>query len=139
MRELLEDGPRHRDALLVLSLALAGRDEWSSAADVARRVTAMDPDRESQEILAWALIAGALDIDEGIRVAELALTLPADPFRENTVLPVVPSAEHALGLAQLRRGEYIAAIKTLEHAAELRPDRESIREDLSEARLKAAG
>jgi hypothetical protein len=46
-------------------------------------------------------------------------------------LPKSPrTAEHTLGLAYLKRGRRDEAVRWLEKAAEVRPDRESIREHL---------
>jgi Flp pilus assembly protein TadD len=50
----------------------------------------------------------------------------------------MPSLEQTLGVAAIKRRDYKSAVRYLEEAARLRPDRPSIQEDLNGARRSLA-
>jgi len=118
----------------LLGYALAEQEKFGEAAKVARSLVSESPVREHQALLAWVLIAGELDLDEGMRVAEKALGLRTDPHASTYAESYVPSARHALGLAHLKRGDHAKAVAMLQTAAAERPDRGSIRTGLEQAR-----
>ena len=103
---------------------------------VAREIVSRDPRRETQTLLSWVLIAGELDVDEGVALAEKALGLRESPHASAYVEHYVAPPQHGLGLAYLKRGEYDRAVGMLRTAAAERPDRPSIRQDLERAREK---
>ena len=124
-----------------LSIALAEQGRFEEAESAARRAASMHPSPVNKTHLAWALIAGDGDLEEGTRLATEALEIYAGMFKGETLfrqrhleLEFVPSPEHCLGLAAVKKGEIEKGIALLEEAAELRPDRLRIREDLQKAR-----
>lgn len=132
LRAFLKAGP-HASVSYMLAYSLCGQGRFQEALPIARGVLERLPTRESHVLLAWVLIAGDLDLDEGITVAEKALGLPPPPFR-GLVFPYMASARHCLGLAYLKRGESAKAAGMLAAAAAERPDRPLIEEHLREAR-----
>ena len=132
--ELLQSGSKHKIVYHLMAYALAGEGHWDEAVSYARRALDMDPGRRSHTLLAWLLIAGDVDIDLGVELAEKARTIAPPLLDRAELFPFVPSPEHALGLAHLERGNHTRAAALLERAADLRPDRGSIREHLARAR-----
>ena len=53
-----------------------------------------------------------------------------------TAMPIFPPPEHALGLAELERGDYREAVRWLEEASRINPGRTSIQQDLERARAE---
>jgi len=131
-RAFLEHGP-HAQASSLLASALCEQGRYADAVPVARSVVARYPVQESYALLAWTLIAGDIDVDEGISLSETALALPPDP-RQGQNFPFMPSPRHCLGLAYLKRGEFDKASSMLATAASERPDRLLIQKHLKEAR-----
>lgn len=74
------------------------------------------------------------DAEKGVETARQALKISADYEEPSETYPFTPVAEHTLGLAALKKGPNAEAVRLLELAARLRPDRVSIREDLQRAR-----
>jgi len=132
LRSFLQAGP-HAAASFMLAYSLCGEGRFQEALPMARSVLERLPTRESQVLLAWVLVAGNLDLDEGVTVAEKALGMPPPPF-QGLVFPYMASARHCLGLAYLKRGETSAAVSMLAAAAAERPDRPLIQKHLKEAR-----
>jgi tetratricopeptide (TPR) repeat protein len=133
-RQALERGPRHLMFYRFLALALIDQGRFEEALPYARKMVAMDGRHMSLVYLAWTMIEGAIDIDEGIEIAKRALDVPLPPAEQAWVLPQFPSAEHCLGLGYLKLERADEAVEMLEKAAELRPDRPRILEDLKQAR-----
>lgn len=125
------------DQLLVLVRAAQAR--YQDARRLAEQCVAMDSSRVSHEILAWACIAGDLDVERGIQEAERALELPIATTIQFYELPLWPPAEHSLGLAALKRGDPEAAVAHLRRAAERMPGRESLQADLRRAETMVSG
>jgi tetratricopeptide (TPR) repeat protein/TolB-like protein len=138
VRDLLSDGPASAWLSTLLATVLSEEGRFADAETPARRAFAMNPDRSRHALLAWILVAGDLDQEEGVRLAEAALEMPESPTAAADRPPYEPSPEHALGLAYLQQGRHGEAVKLLERAAALQPDRTLIREHLAEAR-QAAG
>ena len=92
-----------------------------------------DPRREAHTLLAWVLIAGELDLLQGIDLAEQALGMRAHPFERAHTFTFQASPRHCLGLAYLKQGERDRAASMLRTAAAERPDRTLIREHLRQA------
>jgi tetratricopeptide (TPR) repeat protein len=133
-RELL-DGRVEARALRWLSSALAEQGRFEEAESTARQVVGMNPSRENKTQLAWVLIAGDRDLEEGVALATEAREMELSMFRDRHLeLDFVASPEHCLGLAAVKRGEVDEGVALLEEAAELRPDRSRIQEDLRKAR-----
>jgi tetratricopeptide (TPR) repeat protein/predicted Ser/Thr protein kinase len=134
VRNLLSDGPAQEGLFHMLAHILAERERFTDARQYARRAFSMNPSRSNHTLLAWILIAGELDLEEGMRLARAALERPASWSESNTRYPFMPSPEHALGLAHLKQGRQGKAVEMLEKAATLRPDRTLIQEHLAQAR-----
>jgi tetratricopeptide (TPR) repeat protein/TolB-like protein len=132
MRRFL-DRERMTEGSYLLAHALAGQGRYAEALPLARDILERDPRREAHTFLAWVLIAGDLDLDEGVSLAEKALGM-TPPTYPGSFLPYMPSPRHALGLAYLKRREYEKASSMLATAATERPDRKLIQEHLKEAR-----
>jgi tetratricopeptide (TPR) repeat protein/TolB-like protein len=115
---------------------LAAHGDFAGAEPHARRLLAMDPDRAAHVFLAWILLAGDLDVEEGASLAEKGVALPADWGRQAALnaRPWLPSAEHVLGLARLKQGRRAQAIPLLEKAAALQPTSSLVQEHLEQAR-----
>jgi tetratricopeptide (TPR) repeat protein len=79
------------------------------------------------------LVAGELDLDRGIAMAEAGRAIPPRPNELVLFLPQ-PPPEHALGLARLKQGRLAEAVSLLEAAARLKPNRALIQQHLAEAR-----
>ena len=138
-RDLLSTGPARALTHRVLAYALAEQGRFREAEPHARRQLAMAPNREGFVALAWILIAGNLDREEGVELAEQALEIAETPHAAGWRLPYIPSPHECIGLAYLEEGRYDRAVELLETAQKLRPDRASIRTRLDEARAGAAG
>lgn len=137
VREILEDGPAHRDVFANLALALVEQGKFREAEPYARKVLAMRPDRWGHTLVAWVLIAGDLDLPGGLALAEKAAGLPEEWGDDAQAMPFDPSAEHCLGLAYLKARRYDEAVAMLEKATSERPDRPLIQDHLQQARQKA--
>jgi len=112
---------------------------------LARKLLAENPGFHGYNLLAWVLIAGKINLNEGISWAQRALNSKAGAVVPMTstnyenlarALPYFPIPEHALGLACLQRGQYKEALDYLEQATVLAPLRQSIKDDLEKARRK---
>jgi tetratricopeptide (TPR) repeat protein/tRNA A-37 threonylcarbamoyl transferase component Bud32/TolB-like protein len=118
-----------------MSVALAEQGRWEEAEGFARRAVAMNPSPGSLTQLAWVLIDGDRGVDEGATLATRALEETRDYYQgKYQQLACVPSPEHCLGLAAVKRGQVQEGIARLEEAALERPERDRIREDLERAR-----
>jgi tetratricopeptide (TPR) repeat protein len=137
MRDQLDQGPARLVSYRLLGSILAEEGKFAEAEKLAQRAVALDASRASYNLLAWILVAGGLDIDRGVEAARQALKIPADYEEPSETYPFTPVAEHSLGLAALKKGTTSEAVKLLEVAARLRPDRASIGEDLQRARRSA--
>jgi tetratricopeptide (TPR) repeat protein len=134
MRDQLDQGPARLASYRLLGSILAEEGKFAEAEKLAQKAVALDASRASYNLLAWILVAGGLDIDRGVEAARQALKIPSDPDEPSATHPFTPVAEHTLGLAAIKKGSKAEAVKLLEVAARLRPDRASIREDLERAR-----
>jgi hypothetical protein len=96
----------------------------------------MHPTFVRYELLAWILIAGDIDVEEGRVLAEKARTLPVSWSRpvDMAAAPWRPSVEHALGLAHLKQGRPEEAIPFLKEAARMQPRRTQVQEHLRQTR-----
>jgi serine/threonine protein kinase/tetratricopeptide (TPR) repeat protein len=137
-RGILKTGPAHSEVFALLATALAEQGRHKQGLEFARRQAAMNPGRTGKTLLAWVLIDGDLDVEEGIRLAEEARELPTGLGHATLTLPYHASPEHCLGLAYLKRGDHVKAAGFLQEAAELRPDRPSIDEHLRQAVARRA-
>lgn len=134
VRDVLADGPARRTAFELLAVASMAQGRFDEAEVNARRALSMAPDREQHALLAWILIEGGSDLDEGIDLARKALDLPFPDQARLSRPPYWPTAEHALGLGYLRRGRHREAVEMLEQAAAAQPGNEQVRRHLAEAR-----
>jgi tetratricopeptide (TPR) repeat protein len=123
----------HVDSWRALALVHTAQGRLDDALPVAERCVALDSTRASHELLAWVLVAGDIDVDRGMREAERALELPIPASDVGSKLPIWPSADHSLGLAYLKNEQPKQAAEHLRRAAELQPDRASLRSDLKRA------
>jgi tetratricopeptide (TPR) repeat protein len=138
MRAFLEEGPASADAFRTLAYSLCEQARFETALGSAERLMAMSPVAGSHDLLAWILIAGDLDVERGVELARRSLELSRMPGDESMAWPYEASAEHCLGLAAMKNGDYKAAIERLTAAAETRPQRKLITEHLAEAKERLA-
>jgi tetratricopeptide (TPR) repeat protein len=131
---LLSEGPVRAEGFFIRSYALAQQGRFAEAEKDARRAYSMMPGRAGHEMLSWILVAGDIDIEQGLDLAEAALKMPEHFHAEMFKLPFTAPAEHSAGLAYLKLGRKDEAVEMLERAAALRPDRKLIRDDLRRAR-----
>jgi len=136
LRALLSTGPDEARAHRLLAYALAEQGRYGEAEPHARRQFAMDPSRDGHVALAWVLIAGDLDREAGLELAERATERAEIPYAVASRLPFVPPIEECLGRAYLEQGRYAEAVRLLQAAQSLRPDRPSIRSGLERARAR---
>ncbi len=132
-REAIEQGTPTALAFRTRSYMLAELERWEEAETAARRALAMDGLKPSRTQLAWVLIASGRNVSEGAKLAEEA-TQDVREDKDTYTFPFVPTPEHCLGLAAIRQGHVRQGIAILEEAAEARPDRTRIREDLEAAK-----
>jgi hypothetical protein len=118
-----------------LAYALADQGDFRAAELEARRALEMARARSSMTVLAWILVAGERDLDEGVRLAEEARAIPA-VFVERAAPAYEATPEHTIALAHMKRGEWSRAVALLEHAASMNPQRGLIREHLAESRAR---
>jgi tetratricopeptide (TPR) repeat protein len=128
-RALAEDHP-HIDSWRLLGFALAAQGRHAEALEAAEHSVAMDSSRTSYELLAWVLVSGNVDLERGIETARRALELPSSFLDVEKGLPHRAGAHHSLGRAYLKQGKMELAAQQLAKAAEVQPNRASIREDL---------
>jgi len=134
LAERQETAPVASHSLRWLALTRAEQGRWEEAVGPARQATGMNPSAENFTQLAWILVAGDLDVEEGLILARRAIENRSPWYPEIYArFPFTPSAEHTVGLALVKRGEVREGIAMLEEASQLRPDRPRIREDLQRA------
>jgi serine/threonine protein kinase/tetratricopeptide (TPR) repeat protein len=113
---------------------------FTEAQTFAQKSVSMDSSFANYNLLAWVLIAGELDIERGIVVAQKALDFKRKDWAETArIYSYVALPEHSIGLAYLKKGEYQKAVQYLEQAAQLLPERRAIQDDLQQARKKLKG
>lgn len=138
VRRALDEGRPHVGNRRLLGYILCGQERYDEARSVAERTVEMDSTRASHELLAWVLVTGDLDVPFGIQLAEHALSIERFVVPNRWYkLPHWASAEHTLGRAYLKQGDPQKALPYLEKAAELQPDRASVRRDLERAKEMA--
>jgi serine/threonine protein kinase/tetratricopeptide (TPR) repeat protein len=115
------------------------------AQSLGRKFLTENPGFHGDNLLAWVLIAGKIDLDQGMALAQRALNSKAEAVVPMTSTnyenlarthPYFPLPEHALGSAYLQRGQFKAAMDYLEQATALAPLRQNIKNDLEKAREK---
>ena len=128
--------PLDRGTCWRAAVALTVQGDFARAEPLERKVLAMNPTFDAHQLLAWILIAGDIDVDEGQALAEKARTLPVhwSEAVNMAAAPWYPSVQHALGLAHLKQGRPEEAIPFLEEAARRQPRRTLVQEHLRQAR-----
>ena len=126
LETLLDRGPKHSELFRLMAYTLADTGRFEEAVGYARRALEMDPGRRNHALLAWVLVAGDLDVEEGAELAERAMGIPGPLLNQASTFPFMPPPEHALGLAYLKDGDHERALRMLDQAAVVRPDRLSI-------------
>jgi tetratricopeptide (TPR) repeat protein/predicted Ser/Thr protein kinase len=134
IRGWLADGPVKRSMYEALAAVLVDQGRFEEALPVAEKCLAMEDNRQTNGIVAWVLVAGDLDLERGIELAEAGRAIPQTAWEPGLYAPAWPSPEHALGLARLKQGRFDEAVGILEEAARLRPRRTRIQEHLAAAR-----
>jgi tetratricopeptide (TPR) repeat protein len=120
------------------ALVHMARGNHADARLLAERSVAADSTRASHELLAWVLISGDLDVEHGLREAEVAQSLDLSTYDRWQFLPTWPILDYSLGLAYLKQGKPRDAVKHLELAAKASPARASISDDLKRAKAALA-
>ena len=133
LRDLIASGPASHNAYKMLAVSLSEQGRFQDALPNAERSVAMHAERSSYSVLAWVLIAGELDMERGVAMAEAGRAIPPRPNALFFSLPS-PPPEYALGLARLKQGRFVEAVSLLEEAATLKPNRKLIEDRLAEAR-----
>ncbi|MCH8024769.1 MAG: tetratricopeptide repeat protein, partial [Candidatus Marinimicrobia bacterium] len=124
----------------LLGYLFVEQKRFAEAETFAQKSLAMDTSFASYNLLAWVLIAGELDIERGIILAQKALSEKPDDFPGTAkIYPYLPLPEHSLGRAYLMKRQYQESVAYLEQAAELLPERQVIHDDLAQAKRKLAG
>lgn len=136
-RDLLEQGPALADAHVAVAYALGQQGRFKEAVEPARRAMAMSPDRANRTLMAWVLIAGDIDIDEGMELAVKAVDTPESYYEAAKEMACLALAEHCLGVAYLKQGRYQEAVEQLSEASRIRPDSPVIREHLEQANAQS--
>jgi tetratricopeptide (TPR) repeat protein len=93
-------GPVTRETWRALALVCGRLDDWQAARGYAEKAFALDDSAPAAAILAWVLVAGELDRDEGLRLAREAADRPDGYFQRIMGLPGFPTAEQVLAMAQ---------------------------------------
>jgi len=145
LKEALPIDSRKAMTRYLLGNLFLKQKRFREAEALARKFLAENAGFHGYNLLAWVLIAGKINLDEGISWAQKALNSKADAVVPMTstnyenlarALPYFPLPEHALGLAYLQSGQYEAAVDHLERATVLAPLRQSIKNDLESAGRK---
>ena len=92
-------GPVTRETWRELALVCGRLNDWPAARSYAEKAFALDDSAPAAAILAWVLVAGELDRDEGIRLARKAAETPPGYFTAVMSLPGFPTPEEVLALA----------------------------------------
>jgi tetratricopeptide (TPR) repeat protein/tRNA A-37 threonylcarbamoyl transferase component Bud32 len=138
-RRAMTEGRRNAERVRMLGWVRAQQGAFDDALTMARKTVAADSTRESLELLAWAQVAGDIDVPAGIETAKTALAIPRSVvFNIDKYLTLPAPAEHTLGLAYLKQGDPTKAVEYLEKAVAYQPKRESAKRDLERAREMAS-
>ena len=129
-REMLSTGPNRAETHALRALALSESGRFDEAETEARRTVRAMPNREGRTILAWVLVDGDRNVEEGLELALEALEMPESFYSAAIRLPFLPPTEHAAGLAFAKLGQTEEAVEMLRRAIEARPGRVSIEKDL---------
>jgi tetratricopeptide (TPR) repeat protein len=129
-KDLLERGPALADAHVAVAYAMGQQGRFTEAAAHAKRALAMSPDRANRTLMAWVLIAGDIDIDQGMELAVKAVETPRSYYEAAKEMACLALAEHCLGVAYLKQGRYQEAVEQLSEASRIRPDNPVILEHL---------
>jgi tetratricopeptide (TPR) repeat protein len=133
IRQATEKGAQHVSATRFLARIESARGNWANARALAEQSVAMDSTRVSQELLSWVLVAGDLDVDRGIAMAQRACSMPQRFTDLERRLPYRENAEHTLGLAYLKKGSNRQAVEHLRKAAAEQPNRQALQGHLQRA------
>ena len=119
----------------LLGYLSAEQCHFDEAKDLAEESLALDSSFANYNLLAWVLIAGDIDIQRGILLAQHAIESKPGNFKWLiSVDPFMAIPSYSLGLAHLKNVRYPEAVKYLQQANKLLPNREAIRDDLERAR-----
>jgi tetratricopeptide (TPR) repeat protein len=135
------DGEDYPEAYRLLAYLRFEQGRTNEARQHAEKALAMQSNYASKNTLAWVLVAGNLDVDRGLTLAQDALWLRTAKTAEFEQLhPYSALPEVTLGVGYLKKRDLAKAVEHLERAASLVPDRPVVRDSLREAqtRLKRA-
>ncbi|MBN1351577.1 protein kinase [candidate division KSB1 bacterium] len=134
LKDALDADSSYVAACSELGYFFAIQQHFGRAKAVAQKAVSLDSSFTNQNLLAWVLVAGDIDVERGIAIAEKALdSKPEDWAHTVSVYPYYAVPEHTIGRGYLKKGDYQKAIQYLEQAAQIAPERESIRSDLQRA------
>lgn len=134
-----EVDPQSSSFMRMHAYYLSERHQYKKAAEYAEKALDLTDGFFSYNILGWILVAGNIDLDRGMELAQVALdnptvNSPLDLYVTRS--PYVPLPQHTLGVGNMNQGDYQKALPLLERAHELRPEDEAISRDLNQCREK---
>jgi serine/threonine protein kinase/tetratricopeptide (TPR) repeat protein len=124
-------------AYRTLGYLRAEQQRYTEAESYATKALTLDSSFANQNLMAWILVAGDLDLDRGLSIAEKAVGAKPEDWQQTAdVYSYLAIPEHTLGLAYLKKGEHAKAVQYLEQAVRFLPERQRIKEDLLLARQR---
>ena len=138
LRQRIKDGRIRPSIPYMQGYILADQGEFQKALSFAEQAAA-DSSRDGAEFLAWVLVAGEIDLERGLALAQRTVKRPPDLWNTRRGLRYRAPVEETLGLAALKQERYADAVEYLEQAAVINPNRPSIQEDLKRAQAMATG
>jgi len=129
--------PEDDEFLSELGWSLHHQHKNREALTFAEKALAADTSFANLNLIARVLVAGGIDLERGMTMAEKAVAAkPRGWSRWAVSYHYLALPEHTLGLAYLKKGDFEKAVQHLEQAIEFAGERQAIRVDLQLARQK---
>jgi tetratricopeptide (TPR) repeat protein len=137
LREALALDSTQSQPYLQLGYLYAEQKRYTEATRLATKALKLDSSFANYNLAAMILVAGDIGLERGRSLAQKALALKPDDWRENLeTYPYLAIPEHTLGLTHYKNGDYETALQYLEQAVAFAPERQDIRDDLQIAKQK---